>query len=93
MAKAGLGLAIVDPATASGMPMNGMTIRPITQRIPFFFGVIKPGGQILSSGLEALSEALKTVAKQRLSGFRLHGRPSPEIIEDALCGCEPAFRS
>ncbi|WP_211564691.1 LysR family transcriptional regulator [Gluconobacter kondonii] len=93
MANAGLGVAIVDPATASGMSIKGITVRPLAERIPFFFGVIKPGGHILSPGLAALSETLKTVATQRLSGFRLHGRASSEIIEEALCGYDPALRS
>ena len=70
MARAGLGLAIVDPVTAYGLPLDGVTIRPLDAAIPFVFGAFSPSGKPMSPILLALNEALLTHAAARLPGFR-----------------------
>lgn len=71
-AQAGLGVAIVDPATAFGTPVNGVEVRPIDVSIPFFYGVCSAAGKPLSSDAHALVDALATVSLALLPGAKRH---------------------
>ncbi|WOD16087.1 LysR family transcriptional regulator [Paraburkholderia kirstenboschensis] len=57
-AHAQLGVAVVDPATAYGTPIDGTVVRPIDVHIPFLFGVAtlagKPPGPAASQVIESL---------------------------------------
>ena len=44
--RAGLGVAILEPVTAWGMPLEGVAIRPLEEDIPYFF-VLDPEGRIV----------------------------------------------
>lgn len=68
--RAGLGVAILEPVTAWGMPLEGVAIRPLEEEIPYFFGVITPQGSQLSAQVQALVEALAQAAENLLPGFR-----------------------
>ncbi len=68
--RAGLGIAILEPVTAWGMPLEGVAIRPLEEEIPYFFGVITPQGRQLSAAAQSLVEALKTAAASLLPAFQ-----------------------
>ncbi len=68
--RAGLGVAILEPVTAWGMPLAGVIIRPLEEEIPYFFGVITPQGRPLSSAAQSLVSALATAAATLLPGFQ-----------------------
>lgn len=68
--RAGLGVAIIEPVTAWGMPLEGVTIRPLREEIPYFFGVITPLGRQLSPAAVSLVEALEAAAEKLLPAFR-----------------------
>jgi len=79
--RAGLGVAILEPVTAWGMPLAGVTIRPLEEDIPYFFGVITPQGRQPSPACQALVEALAEAAGQLLPGFqRLPASEHPNIM-------------
>ena len=61
-ARAGLGVALVDPATAFGIPIDGMVVRPLDIHIPFLFGVVTSAGHPLSRTARALIDAIKDTA-------------------------------
>jgi len=67
--RAGLGVAILEPVTAWGMPLAGVAIRPLQEAIPYFFGVITPQGRQLSHATHALIDALASAAADLLPGF------------------------
>lgn len=79
--RAGLGVAILEPVTAWGMPLAGVTIRPLAEEIPYFFGVITPQGRPLSASVQSLVEALEQAASQLLPEFqRLSASEHPAVM-------------
>lgn len=62
LVRAGLGVAVLEPLTALGAPLDGVVVRPLDVDIPFFFGVITPQAQPLSAPVRALAEALREAA-------------------------------
>lgn len=70
--RAGLGLAVLEPITACGVPVEGVTIRTLDLDIPFFFGVITPQSQPLLPAVQAVADALAETAAQLLPGFVRH---------------------
>ncbi len=71
-AHSGLAVAIVDPATAYGTPLDGVVARPLDTPIPFFFGVVTPSGKPRSAAIDALIGAIGDVAQTLLPGATRH---------------------
>jgi DNA-binding transcriptional LysR family regulator len=71
LARAGLGVALMEPLTARGMPLDGVVVRALDVHIPFFFGVITLQSRQLSEPLQNLAEALLEQASA-LPGFVRH---------------------
>jgi len=80
LARAGLGVALVDPFTAVGVPLQGMVVRPLTPAIPFFFGLISPYAQSLSDKAAALVKHLEDTARELLPDLLIH----PASAHDSL---------
>lgn len=79
--RAGLGVAILEPVTAWGMPLEGVAIRPLVEVVPYFFGVITPQGRQLSPAAQALISALNTAAQEMLPDFVcLPGSEHPRVM-------------
>jgi len=71
LVRAGLGLAVLDPVTLLGAPLQGLVYRDLDVRIPFHFGAISVQGKNLSASALALLEALRADAAA-LDQCRLH---------------------
>lgn len=80
MARVGLGVAMVDPFTAMGVPLNGVVVRPIACNIPFFFGLISAFAHPLSEVTQALIKELAVSARTLLPDMIMH----PPGDHDAL---------
>lgn len=80
MARVGLGIALVDPFTAFGVPLQGVVVRPIEGSIPFFFGLISAFASPLTDVTKALIEALEHSSQALLPGMIRH----PANRHDAL---------
>jgi DNA-binding transcriptional LysR family regulator len=72
LVRAGLGVAVLEPVTAYGMPVQGIAVRPLDTAIPFYFCVITPQGKPATPAVLALTEALATAAAELLPGFVRH---------------------
>ena len=68
-AHAGLGVALVEPMTALGMPITGLVVKPLAVKIPFYFGVVTPYGKPIDRVTQALITALESAARNILHGF------------------------
>ena len=68
-AHAGLGVALVEPMTALGMPITGLAVKPLAVNIPFYFGVVTPYGKPIDGVTQALITALESAARNILHGF------------------------
>lgn len=71
MVRAGLGVAVLEPLTSHGAPLEGVAIRPLDTDIPFYFGVITPQSRPLTPGMRAMTDALLASAAE-LPGFVRH---------------------
>lgn len=60
--RAGLGVAIMEPVTAYGLPLNGVVIRELEVDIPYYFGVITPQSKPPRPSTLALIDALRLAA-------------------------------
>lgn len=69
LAKRGLGIALVEAATMSGLPLSGLKLVPLEFNIPFQWGVITATGRALPKTVSTLIELLEESAKT-LHGFR-----------------------
>ncbi|MDR3471109.1 MAG: LysR family transcriptional regulator [Devosia sp.] len=85
-ARAGLGIAIVEPATAYTVPIAGVAIRTLDQRIPYFWGVFTAAGRPLSKPIEALIDLLADVSVAALPYFRRHGPDELDSLRDDILG-------
>ncbi|EJM35078.1 LysR family transcriptional regulator [Pseudomonas sp. GM33] len=72
MARVGLGVALVDPFTARGVPLEGVVVRPIACNIPFFFGLISAFASPLSDVARALIGEIAASAKLLLPQMIMH---------------------
>ncbi len=71
MVRAGLGVAVLEPLTAHGAPLEGVQVRPLDTDIPFYFGVITPRSRPLTAAVQAVADALLASATE-LPGFVRH---------------------
>lgn len=79
--RAGLGVAILEPVTAWGMPQEGVVILPLEEEIPYFFGLITPQGRQLSTAAQSLPGAVEQAAQNLLPDFqRLAASEHPRVM-------------
>jgi len=80
LARAGFGIALVDPVTALGIGVEGVQVKPLWQPVPFYFGLVSPVARERSAATDALVDLLEQVASELLPGFSVH----PAAQHDAL---------
>lgn len=68
--RAGLGLAVVEPVTAYGVPLSGVVVRRLDVSIPFLWGVVTPIGRPPAPLVARLIDGLRAAAAALLPGFR-----------------------
>ncbi|RMW24849.1 LysR family transcriptional regulator [Pseudomonas syringae pv. tagetis] len=84
MAKVGLGIALVDPFTAIGVPLQGVVVRPIACNIPFFFGLISAFAHPLSDVAAALVDEIATCAKVLLPEMIMHEASAHDALLQSI---------
>jgi DNA-binding transcriptional LysR family regulator len=77
LARAGLGVAIVEQATLSGLPVDGVTILPLAFHIPFYWGVVTAMGIPLPAVIETLVGFIEARAAS-FPDFRKHSVAPPD---------------
>jgi DNA-binding transcriptional LysR family regulator len=85
-ARAGLGVALVEPAIAYGTPIQGLAVRPLDIHIPFLFGAFTPFAKPVSPTVQALISALEQVAMETLPGCRHHDPSGRDGLAQAIYG-------
>ncbi|MER9971502.1 LysR family transcriptional regulator [Mesorhizobium sp. M0060] len=85
LVRSGLGVAIVEPATACGVPLEGIVMRMLDHTIPFVFGAISPAALPLSPTAAAVIEAARAVSLA-MPGCRLHDSSGSEALADTVYG-------
>lgn len=83
--RAGLGVSVLEPVTALGLPLQGVVVRPLDTEIPFLFGVVSQQATPCTPAMDALCQALTQVAQALLPGFVLHdARAHAALLEEML---------
>lgn len=84
MARVGLGVALVDPFTAMGVPLEGVVVRPIACNIPFFFGLISVFASPLSDVARALITEIAASAQLLLPGMVMHEASAHDALLQSI---------
>ena len=85
LARAGLGVAVLEPLTARGAPLEGLAVRPLDTDIPFVFGVVTPQARPLTPPVRALIDALLAAA-EALPHFVRHDPSAHAALLQSLYG-------
>ncbi|MGN7773016.1 LysR family transcriptional regulator [Phyllobacterium sp. 22552] len=85
MVRVGLGVALVEPATVVGVPLEGIVMRTLDQTIPFLFGAISPAAHPLSPTVAAMIDAARAVALA-MPGCRLRELGGDGALAEAIYG-------
>ncbi|GBQ20695.1 LysR substrate-binding domain-containing protein [Gluconacetobacter sacchari] len=88
-ARAGLGVAIVEPVTAYGIPLRGTVVRPLAEQIPSVWGVLTPEFRPPHPEVEHLIERVGTMAYDLLPGFVRHPPEALDRLQTRLFKTEP----
>ncbi|WP_425351146.1 LysR family transcriptional regulator [Chelatococcus asaccharovorans] len=86
VARSGLGVALVEPATAYSLPIEGLAIRPLDVHIPFVFGIVTPLAKPLTPGVEALISAFDVVSAALVPRLKRLDPGGRESLADVLYG-------
>ncbi|MDP3339248.1 LysR family transcriptional regulator [Frigidibacter sp.] len=71
LAREGLGVAVVEPLTMTGLPVAGVAVIPLSFHIPFRFGVITAAGRPLPPLVQRLIGDIKAQLAALVPGYRL----------------------
>ncbi|NYT63753.1 LysR family transcriptional regulator [Alcaligenaceae bacterium] len=85
LVRAGVGLALVDPFTATSVMPDSVVFRPIDTHVPYMMGVITHSGRVLSDGGREFIQAMWDYANQSVPGF-VRGELSglPKVMSESL---------
>ncbi|KVM67102.1 MULTISPECIES: LysR family transcriptional regulator [Burkholderia] len=79
-ARAGLAVAIVDPATGLGVPVAGTVTRPLDVAIPFCFGIATSAGKAPSPAVAAALAALAEATRALLPDTVFHDAAAHDAL-------------
>lgn len=70
-ARAGLGVALIDPVTAYGIPVEGVLLKPLAKPIPYRWGLFSNAEHVLSSLMESFVEAFRETCVTVIPNIRI----------------------
>lgn len=85
-AHAGLGIAIVEPATAYSLPVRQVKVLPLDIRIPYFWGVFTVSGRSPTPAIARFIETLAEVSREVLPNFLKRSPSDMESLRDVIFG-------
>ncbi|CDN57486.1 Transcriptional regulator, LysR family (plasmid) [Neorhizobium galegae bv. officinalis bv. officinalis str. HAMBI 1141] len=86
LASTGFGVSIVEPATAYGLQLKNVEIRPLDVDIPFLWGIFSAASKPLSEGVLELIQLITRMSAARIPGFVAHDPGHIERVADATFG-------
>ncbi|MGV8938278.1 MAG: LysR family transcriptional regulator [Allorhizobium sp.] len=89
IASTGLGVAIVEPATAYGLPMADVEVRPLDVDIPFLWAIFSAAARPLSATSQELIQLIIRIASARMPGFIAHDPRHINRVADMIYGGHP----
>lgn len=86
IARAGLGVAIIEPSTGYGMPMQGVTVRPLDIDIPYYWALIAPAGSFATPLVETIIDKVRAVAVAEFPRLKFHDPAKHLAVMEAIYG-------
>ncbi|MCY1298539.1 aminoethylphosphonate catabolism associated LysR family transcriptional regulator [compost metagenome] len=87
IASLGLGIAIIEPATAYGSQSAPVAVRPLDVEIPFLWAILSAASRPLSAGVQELVQRIARIASERMPDFTVHDpRQMARIAEKTFAG-------
>ena len=84
MVSAGLGVAILEPATGYFMETPNVVVRPLDVNIPFFWGIFSLASHSLTHSSRKLIELIIGTAETEISGFVAHDPLDTERVAQLM---------
>jgi DNA-binding transcriptional LysR family regulator len=81
--RAGLGIALIEPLTPTGAPVEGLVVRAIDQHLPFRYGAVTAAGRPVSALTLAVFAALRTVLAETVPGAVISAATGDEWLPAA----------
>ncbi len=72
VARSGLGAAIVDPVTAFGIPVDGVTILPLETPVPYFWGLLSEANRVFAPSQMRFVDAFRTACRDTIPDCTFH---------------------
>jgi DNA-binding transcriptional LysR family regulator len=88
LASAGFGVAIIEPATAYGVELKNIEVRPLDVDIPFLWGIFSAASRPLPESAIELIEIVIRLSSARIPGFVAHDPRHIDRVADATFGAE-----
>ncbi|HEV7322138.1 MAG TPA: LysR family transcriptional regulator [Ensifer sp.] len=87
VASLGLGVAIIEPATAYGLQSAPIVVRPLDVEIPFLWAILSAASRPLSAGVRELIQRISRIASERMPDLTVHDpKQMARIAERSLAG-------
>ncbi|WP_313618570.1 LysR family transcriptional regulator [Agrobacterium sp.] len=86
MASTGIGVAIIEPATAYGLQMAHVEVRPLDVDIPFLWGIFSASARPLSETSRELIQLIIRIASARMPHFIAHDPRQLSRVADMTYG-------
>ena len=80
-ARAGLGIAIIDPVTAFGIPVEGVAIRPLSVSLPYIWGLFSAAGRVLPAELLSFVAGFEAACKTTIPDCVFHDPADVRTLE------------
>lgn len=84
MVSAGLGVAIVEPATGHFMETPDVVVRPLDADIPFFWGIFSAAAHPLTESSRKLIALILSTAEAQIPGFVAHDPSDTERVAQLM---------
>lgn len=86
IASTGMGIAIVEPATAYGLLTSDVTVRPLDVDIPFLWGIFSAASRPLSETAQETIQLIIRIAAARMPDFTAHDPRTSGRVADMTYG-------
>lgn len=80
-ARSGLGIALVDPVTAFGIPVRGVTVLPISTDIPYFWGLFSAADRAFAPSQMRFVEAFRTACQGIIPDCTFQDPQDPDLLK------------
>lgn len=80
-ARSNVGVAIVDPVTAYGIPVEGVSILPLETPMPYFWGLLSDAARVFAPSQTRFVDAFATACQGTIADCILHDPTDADLLK------------